>query len=186
MSKPRDLFAAGLSGWQIADRFDFKEGGDISVQADGTLSLGRGQPATGLSYRGAPPPNHYQLTWEARRTDGSDFFCGLTFPIRGNFATLIVGGWGGGVVGVSNIDGLSAVENETTDYREFENNRWYKFKLTIDAKSLVFSIDDEKIIDIDHEGHEYSIWWEQEQMTPLGFATWYSASEIRKLILAES
>ena len=139
-----------------------------------------------MSYRGALPGAHYKLSWEARRTDGSDFFCGLTFPIRGNVATLIGGGWGGGVVGISNVDGMSAVENETTDYRDFKNDQWYKIVLDINAKSLVVTIDDARVIDLDHDDRKYSVWWEQEQMAPIGFATWYSASEICKVYLSES
>ena len=182
MNASRNLLAAGLKGWQVANRFDFEDHGAVSIE-DGVLKLGRGEPATGISYRGAPLPQHYTLSWEARRTEGSDFFCGLTFPIEGSFATLIVGGWGGGVVGISNIDGLSAVENETTDYREFKKDQWYKFELRISEASLLVAIDEKKVIDVDHEGHKYAVWWEQEQMAPLGFATWNTAGEIRKISL---
>lgn len=184
MADPRNLLTAGLAGWFVPNRFDFEDRGDVSIK-DGVVRLGKGEPATGISYRGALPPDHYKLSWEARRIDGSDFFCGLTFPIRGSFATLIAGGWGGGVVGISNIDGLSAVENETTDYREFEKDRWYKFQLTIGEESLKVTIDEKRVIDVDHEEKKYAVWWEQEQMTPLGFATWHTASEIRKVILSD-
>ena len=91
---------------------------------------------------------------------------------------------GGGVVGISNIDGLSAVENETTDYLEFKPNQWYKFALQVTKETLQVTIDDKKIVDVDHEGHKYAVWWEQEQMAPLGFATWHTASEIRKIVLS--
>lgn len=184
MNKPQNLITDGLRGWLIADRFDFSDRGDVSYEK-GVLKIGEGSPATGLSYHGPLPKKHFRLTWQARRTKGSDFFCGLTFPIRGSFATVIVGGWGGGVVGISNVDNMSAVENETTDYREFELNQWYRFELTVSKESVVFKIDDEATIDLKHEQHEYSVWWEQEQMTPLGFATWHTSSEIKDLQITD-
>ncbi|MEZ6086453.1 MAG: hypothetical protein R3C05_00145 [Pirellulaceae bacterium] len=184
MSNSHNLLNPGLRGWLIADRFDFADRGDISLD-DGVLKIGRGKPASGLSFHGPLPDKFYKLTWEARRVDGSDFFCGMTFPIRGSHATLIVGGWGGGVIGISNIDNMSAVENQTTDYREFEMNRWYQFELEVGQTALIFKIDDETVIDLNHDNLKYSIWWEQEQMTPIGIATWHTASEIRKLVLHE-
>ncbi|QDV67073.1 hypothetical protein Poly24_07640 [Rosistilla carotiformis] len=178
-----DLLQPGLRGWLIADRFDFAERGEIAFDS-GTLSIGKGRPASGLSYRGPQPGDYYRISWEARRTAGSDFFCGLTFPIRGSHATLIVGGWGGGVIGISNIDNMSAVENPTTEYREFELNRWYRFEMEVNKTAVLFAIDGDRVIDLDHDEHKYSVWWEQEQMAPIGLATWDTASEIRKLTLA--
>lgn len=178
------LLEPGLRGWLIADRFDFVDRGEITFQ-DGTLAIGRGRPATGLSYRGPQPAAYYQMKWEARRTAGSDFFCGMTFPIQGSHATLIVGGWGGGVIGISNVDNMSAVENPTTEYREFELNRWYRFELEVNKTAVLFSIDGERVIDMDHNEQKYSVWWEQEQMAPIGIATWDTASEIRQLTLTD-
>ena len=56
----------------------------------------------------------YEVTLEAMRVDGNDFFCGMTFPAGKDPCTLIVGGWGGTVVGLSSINGMDASENETT------------------------------------------------------------------------
>jgi hypothetical protein len=36
---------------------------------------------------------------------GSDFFAALTFPVNDLFCTLINGGWGGMLVGLSSLDG---------------------------------------------------------------------------------
>lgn len=45
----------------------------------------------------------------------SEFFCGLTVPVRTGTecVSLIVGGWGGSLVGISSIDGLDASETST-------------------------------------------------------------------------
>lgn len=61
------------------------------------------------------PVMNYELSLEAMRVDGSDFFCGLTFPVGSNFCSFIVGGWGGGVVGLSSLNSEDASQNETTN-----------------------------------------------------------------------
>ena len=70
------------------------------------------------------------------RVEGSDFFVGLTFPVRDSHASLIVGGWAGSVVGISSIDGRDASENETTEVMKFKNGQWYKFRLRVRADRL--------------------------------------------------
>ena len=95
-------------------------------------------------YQNEFPKMNYVVILEAKRIKGSDFFCGLTFPFNDEFATLIVGGWGGTVVGLSSIGGLDASENETARMKKFEKERqnWKKQrkrrKLPIKPK-LIFS-----------------------------------------------
>ena len=71
------------------------------------------------------PGLNYELNVVARRVEGSDFFCGLTFPYQDSHCTLILGGWGGALVGLSCLDGRDASENETTRLMPFEKGRWY-------------------------------------------------------------
>ena len=80
---------------------------------------------TGVSYTNELPRIDYEVSLEAMKIDGSDFFCGLTFPVDNAFCSFIAGGWGGGVVGLSSIDGMDASENETTKYMKFDASRWY-------------------------------------------------------------
>ena len=54
------------------------------------------------------PREDYEVSLEARRLEGTDFFCGLTFPVGKEPCTLIIGGWGGTTVGLSNVDDYSA------------------------------------------------------------------------------
>ena len=67
---------------------------------------------------------------------GIDFFCGLTFPVKEDFCSFIVGGWAGAVVGLSTIDGLDASENETTKLMRFEKDEWYKIKLRVTFEKI--------------------------------------------------
>ena len=79
---------------------------------------------TGVNYTNPIPTVDYEVELEARRVVSSDFFCGLTFPVKSDFATLIIGGWGGSVIGISSLDGEDAAHNETTGYQRFEAGRW--------------------------------------------------------------
>ena len=51
---------------------------------------------------------------------GSDFFAVLLFLTSESHATLILGGWGGSLIGISSIDDFDASENETGDAFIFE------------------------------------------------------------------
>ena len=50
----------------------------------------------------------------------------LLFHFTHSHATLILGGWGGSLIGISSIDDFDASENETGDDAYiFEDNQWY-------------------------------------------------------------
>ena len=110
-----------LDGWAITD---FAGGGKIEVK-DGEIHMAMGELISGinLAHQNIPRMN-YELSAEAMKLDGNDFFCGLTFPVGDTFASFIPGGWGGTVVGLSSIDGMDASENETATFKNFENIRW--------------------------------------------------------------
>jgi len=164
--------------WTAAERGMFTDHGQV-FSREGEIHLTEGSPATGIRYQGAVPRREYEVYCQAKRTGGSDFFYGLTFPIGQDYCSLIVGGWGGTAVGLSNIDGLSAIENSTTQYMEFEKDRWYKIRLRVAGKKIGVWIDDKSIIDVSTEEHTFDIWWEQTPMRPLGIATWNTSAAIR-------
>src|ERR1022692_2201765 len=117
----RPLFdGSSLDGWRVTN---FGGGGRVELQ-QGLMVFRMGTPFTGVNYTNAVPKLNYEVTFEAMRVAGEDFFCGLTFPVGDSFVSLIVGGWGGTVVGISSIDGADASENETTQSITFEKGRW--------------------------------------------------------------
>ena len=118
---------------------------------------------------------------EARRIEGSDFFCGLTFPVGDGYCTLILGGWGGGVTGLSNIDDESAVDNETTGYTDFQRNRWYAVRLQVTDGHVRAWIGEEQIVDVERRDRKFSVWWEQEPVRPFGVSCWYTKAALRKV-----
>ena len=90
------------------------------------------------------------------RTMGSDFFCGLTFPYKETHATLILGGWGGSLIGISSLDDFDASENETGDAYIFEDNQWYDVRLKVTDSEFTVWIDGKSVIDCEVEVGEWA------------------------------
>lgn len=170
-----------LGSWKSANTFEFEDG--QARVADGQIVLEKGQPASGIVWTGELPRVDYEVSLEARRLEGNDFFCGLTFPIARQHATLIIGGWGGGVTGISNVDGISAVENQTMHFSKFENDRWYAIRLRVTRAAIEAWIDNDQIVDLRTQDRQFAVWWEQEPMRPLGIASWQTKAELRNIRL---
>ena len=182
-ARDRKLFdGKSLSGWQTVTSFDFARHGKVRV-IDGTIELAAGEPGTAIRWKGTVPRDRYELSLEAMRFSGDDFFCGLTFPVGKEYCSLILGGWGGMVVGLSNIDGQSAVENQTTQAVRFQPKQWYKVRLRVTPKKIEVWLDGESIIDVERNHRRFSIWWEQEPVRPLGIASWRTTGRVRKIRL---
>lgn len=167
-----------LTGWKITD---FAGHGDVVVK-DGTIVLETGQ-MTGITWTNSSdlPTMNYEISLDAMRVEGSDFFCGLTFPVGKDPCSLIVGGWGGGVVGLSSIDSQDAANNETTRYVSFKSQRWYAIRLRVTPKKIEAWIDEDKVIDVSTEGHTLSIRLEVEESKPLGIASWSTTAALRNI-----
>jgi hypothetical protein len=166
-----------LNGW-IVTQF----GGEGTVEVkNGELRLGVGQDLTGVTIDRPLPLTNYEVTLEAQRVDGSDFFCGLTFPVKKDPCSLILGGWGGGVCGLSSIDGSDASENMTTKYRKFENGRWYSVRLRVTDSKIEAWLDKEQLVDQELPGHSISIRTEVEASKPFGLASYQTLAALRNI-----
>jgi hypothetical protein len=182
-SKPterwRPLFdGRTLDGWKVVN---FAGGGEVSIE-DGSIRLGSGIMLTGVAHTNALPKVDYEVELEARRIDGYDFFCGLTFPVSDSHCTLIVGGWGGGLVGLSSIDNYDASENETTQFMRFERDRWYQIRVRVTEPKIEAWIDDDKIIDLSIVGRKVGLRsGEIESLVPFGIATWQTSAALRNI-----
>ena len=149
---------------------------------NGTIILPYGNMLTGLTYTGADCPKmNYALELEAQRVEGSDFFCGLTFPVGDSAASLILGGWGGSLCGISCLDGGDAANNETTKMVAFEDKRWYKVEVRVEAARISAWLDDEKIVDAKTKGRKIDVRIEVEASKPLGIATFGTTGAIRNI-----
>lgn len=178
--------AKSLFDGKSLEHFEIPQfGGEGSVEVkDGVITMGQGVMLTGITYKKDDfPKTNYELTWEARRTMGIDFFAAATFPVKDSHCSFIPGGWGGAVVGLSNINGEDASENETTTYIAFKDDQWYQFRVRVTDKKIEAWIDDKRVIDANIEGKKITTRNEVDLSHPMGIAAWQSAAEIRKIEL---
>lgn len=187
---------------------EFGGDGEVKIK-DGVVKLDFGQPITGVRWLGsfegdkavgsdsndpklldaikaakkAPKlaRDHYEIRWECRRNGGDDFLCAMTMPIGKNYISLVMGGWGGGITGISSIDGYDASDNETTTYKAYDNGTWYKARVRVDAAKITVWIDEIEMFDVPREGHTFDIRFEMEPCAPLGIANFECDSSIRNI-----
>jgi len=166
-----------LEGWEITN---FGPQGPVYVSG-GAIILGMGEGCTGITYQKEFPTINFQVTLEAKRIAGNDFFCGITFPAGKDPCTLIVGGWGGAVVGLSSINKMDASENETTTYMSFEKDRWYGICLVVKDDTIKALIDDVVVVNFSIGNKMLSIRPEVELSKPFGIASWTTTAAVRNI-----
>jgi hypothetical protein len=169
-----------LSNWRESDFFG---AGKVTVENQ-TITLGFGA-LTGITWS-APtlpfPAAGYELRLEAMRVKGSDFFAGITFPVRDSYCTWIVGGWGGDVVGLSSIDGIDAAHNETSFSQKFDLGRWYDLRLRVTPARITAWMDSDQVIDIAIADRRISLReGEIEHSAPLGIASYSTVARLRRI-----
>jgi hypothetical protein len=169
-----------LDGWQASK---FNADGAVKVE-DGRIVLDTGKSMTGITWAGtALPATNYEIALQAMRVEGRDFFAGITFPVGDAFCSLILGGWGGSVVGLSSINGEDASQNATSQSVDFENGRWYSARIRVTAAKIEVWLDERQIIAQDLKGNKIDIRLEMEPSKPLGVASWKTKSALRDIRL---
>ena len=168
---------------KASDWNEIQFGGEGSAQwTDGVLHLEGGVELTGTQFSGELPRMPYELELDARKVAGSDFFCGLTFPVssKDECLTFVIGGWGGGTVGISSIDGMDASENETTTYGNFEEGRWYAIRVVVEEGKLSAFINGKQVVDVATKGRKLALRpGVIEYCAPMGIAAWQTESEVK-------
>jgi 3-keto-disaccharide hydrolase len=169
-----------LGNWQAS-----KFGGDGSVKVEnGEIVLETGKPFTGVTWAGPElPKTNYELALQARRVEGRDFFAGVTFPVGDAYCSLILGGWGGTVIGLSSINSEDASQNQTSQSMEFELGRWYNARIRVTDAAIEVWLDDRQIIKQELKGNKVSIRMEMDPSVPLGVASWRTKAALRDLRL---
>jgi len=167
-----------LAGWRETP---FAGRGEVRCQA-GVILLDMGSPFTGINWTNQFPQVNYEVAFDAMRIMGSDFFCGLTVPVRDACCSLIVGGWGGSLVGISSLEGMDASENETTKFSNFESGRWYRIRLRVTEKRIEGWIDKEKLVNVVTADRKISVRpGDIELSQPFGLAAWQTAAAFREI-----
>jgi hypothetical protein len=179
--KKRVLFdGKTLQNWKVTD---FAGHGEVSVDK-GMIILESGNDLTGINFTGDIPRMNYEVELEAMKLLGDDFFCGFTFPVGKACCTFIVGGWGGGVVGISSLDSMDASENETTQAMKFDKNRWYRIKTRVTEKRIEAWIDNEPVVNVETEGKTIGMRpGEIEESQPFGIASFRTRAALRNIQL---
>jgi hypothetical protein len=182
--KWRSLFdGKTLEHWKATT---FGGEGEVLVQ-EGQIIVEAGEPLSGVTWTGGElPKSNYEVRLEAQKVEGSDFFLALTFPVKDSHCSLVLGGWGGGVTGLSSINSFDASENETTDYNDYPVGKWFKVRVRVTDDAIQAWLDDERIVNVELEGKNIGIRIELDQNRPLGMATFmtkaaYKQIEIREL-----
>jgi Domain of Unknown Function (DUF1080) len=169
-----------LTNWQPT-----KFIGEAAVRVEnGQIILEAGKDMTGITWTGPElPTTNYEIALQAMRVQGSDFFAGVTFPVADSFCSLILGGWGGHVIGLSSIGGMDASENQTSQSAEFESKRWYNVRIRVTPEKIHVWLDDREIINQDLKGNKIHTRPEMDPSKPLGVASWRTKSALRHLRL---
>ncbi|MDB6026688.1 MAG: hypothetical protein JWM68_2911 [Verrucomicrobiales bacterium] len=170
-----------LAGWKVTN---FGGAGEVHAEK-GEIKLDMGGELTGISWtNGGLPTVDYEVELDAMKIDGNDFFCGLTFPVKQKFCSLIVGGWGGTVIGLSSIDGMDASENDTTKSRYLERNKWFHIRVRVEAEKIQMWLGDEQLIDVTTKDRKVGLRaGDIELSQPLGIATWQTSAALKNLRL---
>jgi hypothetical protein len=178
-AKWKPLFdGKSLKNWKSSA---FGGEGEIEVK-DGVIVMQQGSEMTGIVWDGVELPKmNYEISLLAKRMEGSDFFCGLTFPVKEDPCSLIIGGWGGSVVGISSLDGNDAANNETARFESFEKGKWYKIRMRVSENGLTAWIDDRQVVGVETKDRKIGIRHEVELSRPLGIACFATVSGLKEI-----
>ena len=169
---------SSLAGWQITPF----EGHSMARVQGGSIVVEKGDPLSGINYTNPVPLTNYEVCLEARKLDGDDFFCALTFPVAGTNCTLVLGGWGGSLVGISSIDELDASENLTAKTMDFTTGKWYEIRLRVAKDKIEAWLDSKQIVKFPIEDHRLGLRRGSiNKSCPLGLATYQTKAEYRNI-----
>jgi hypothetical protein len=166
-----------LGGWKETKFF---AEGTVEV-SDGQLILGMADGLAGVTWTRDFPKVNYEISLDAMRVEGDDFFCGLTFPYKDSFCSFIVGGWGGTVVGLSSVDGYDASDNTTSKFAEFEKGKWYHIRVRATDAKIETWIDKKKYVDLETRDRKLSVRVDIEFAKPLGLSSWSTKAALRNI-----
>ncbi len=166
-----------LTGWKVTN---FGGEGEVKTGEKGEVTIFEGIDLSGItSTRKDWPTSNYEVEFEAQRAKGTDFFVGYTFPVGDSACSLVLGGWGGGVCGISSLDFMDASENETTSYQDFVRGQWYKVRVRVTDERVQAWLGKRTMADVDRSLYDIDVRFEMEASKPMGFATYQTIGKIR-------
>jgi hypothetical protein len=179
-----DLLKNGLAGWTVYTGNEFQKPGKVEFRND-TLSISAGDPYGGVSLASDFMKDHYEVSLQARRTGGNDIFCGILFPVGKDYCSMVLGGWGNSLSGLSMINGLFASENETAYPESFTNHVWVDVTLRVSPDAIRVFTGTNEIISQEREDRLIEPYPGLEVFEPFGFFTYETDAEIRRVRVRE-
>ena len=161
---------------------EFPNPGRVVVR-DGSIFLENGHDLTGVTWTGPVLRMNYEISLKAKRVAGADFFCGLTFPVDEEYCSLICGGWGGVLVGISSVDFRDADDNETGVGYDFEPERWYTIRVRVTPDLIEAWIDSDQVVELETADRTLTVRDEVDKSRPLGIATWRTTGALRDIAI---
>jgi hypothetical protein len=80
------------------------------------------------------------------------------------------------------VNSENASENETTQFKKYENGHWYRVRVKVTKAKLDVWIDDEQMVKLELEGKQLSMRaGEIESSAPFGFATWRTNAALKEI-----
>ncbi|MBV8878552.1 MAG: DUF1080 domain-containing protein [Planctomycetaceae bacterium] len=177
----RSLFdGKSLGAWKSVD---FGGQGEVRVE-NGAIRVAEGATLSGIQWTGeALPRTNYEFSLEAMKLDGTDFFCGIVFPVGKETCSFVAGGWGGGVTGLSSVDHMNASENETATDQDYKKNRWYTIRLRVTPALIEVWLDTKMVVHLELANRQISVHPAVEAAAPLGITNYQTASLFRNIRL---
>ena len=171
-----------LTDWKVTNF-----GGEGAVKAeDGAIVMQQGADLTGINWAGAAlPVVNYEVALDAEKIGGNDFFCGLVFPVGEAHCSFVVGGWGGGVVGLSAVDGQYADGNETTSIGSFDKKHWYQIRLRVSEKYIQAWIDNKRVFSLNTTGKKLTVHPAVEALKPFGVSCYATVAAVKNIRVRE-
>lgn len=164
---------------------DFGSNGGVELAGDDII-IHQGERLEGLKYVGGPADllgaslDHYEIKLEVQRTGGHDILLGLTFPVgTKESASLVLGGWGGSVCGISSVDEADASGNAWKSIHSFEDGKWYAVALRVDDTTVAATLDGKPLFNVPRAGHHFGLRAEVAPTAPLGLFTFGTSAKVR-------
>ncbi|MBM3958060.1 MAG: DUF1080 domain-containing protein, partial [Gemmatimonadetes bacterium] len=167
-----------LDGWRVVTEHQDARQGKARVDR-GRILLEEGDPRALIAWTGAFPTTDYELSLEAMRVAGGGDFGSIFFPVGRSSCILVVGAWGGSLVGLDVVDGLRVNQNPASKRVPFQEAQWYPLRLRVTAKAIQAWVGDEQVVRQPIEGHTLAV---SQQLVPtgqLGLYAWRAAAAIR-------
>jgi hypothetical protein len=172
---------ASMQGWlPFLDDSYAVSGGPVGVRY-GELVLLTGRPYSAVTWQGTFPRENYEVALQAKKNAGDDIFCGVLFPVGTNYCSMVLGGWGNQVTGLSCVNYLVAADNDTASYGAYTTNRWYSVRLRVTEERIQAWVDEKQRINLERREKVISPYPGLDMFAPFGIFTFDTSAAFRDI-----